>query len=221
GGADRRRARRGQAPAARLAARRHLAPGPGRRDRAGRALPDHDGADRQHRLHRDRPAALHGLGGLPPRDLEPPRVGVPAALRPRQHLPAHRRQLHAVHPADGGGARTGGAVERRVGRGTGRDGLPVALDRRAALALRADLHRAGLGSGVLHRRLRQRRRTRGRGVDRRRGPALHARWRRLRVPAPQPLPVVVRVPRGLPLADDLGVHHPLRGGLARHLLAAL
>ncbi len=58
-----------------------------------------------HRRHPDRvgdlrghgAGALHRLGDLPPRHLEPAHLGVPAPVRPLQHLPADRRQLHAVH----------------------------------------------------------------------------------------------------------------------------
>ncbi len=49
---------------------------------------------------------LHRLGDLPPRHVVAAHVGVPAALRPRQHLRAHRRHLHALRPA----------VPRRLGR---------------------------------------------------------------------------------------------------------
>ena len=41
---------------------------------------------------------VHGLRDLPPRHLVAARLGVPAAVRPLQHLPADRRLLHAVQP---------------------------------------------------------------------------------------------------------------------------
>ena len=72
------------------------------------------------------------------------------AARPRQHLPDHRRHLHAVRRrccCPTGPARTllwlvwGGRRRRRR--------VPGALGRRAALALRAGLHRARLGRGGL------------------------------------------------------------------------
>ena len=73
------------------------------------------------------------------------------ALRPRQHLPAHRRLLHAVRAAAARG-RAAGRVLLSIGLGR-RPSLGVAvpgvLGRRTALALRADLHRHGLGRGVL------------------------------------------------------------------------
>ena len=59
---------------------------------------------------------LHRLGDLPPRHLVAAHVGVPAPLRPRQHLRADRRHLHAVRPALPDGTAAHDAAADRVGR---------------------------------------------------------------------------------------------------------
>ena len=95
-------------------------------------------------------------GDLPPRHLEPAGVAVPAALRPRQHLPADRRQLHAVHAAAADG------TDRVVLLSVVWTGAVLGVLFRVfwndapALALHPDLHGARLGGGVLLRRLRRR-----------------------------------------------------------------
>ena len=75
------------------------------------------------------------------------------AARPRQHLPAHRRHLHAVRAAAAPRRRRRGrcCCDRLDAAPLGGVLFRVLLGRRAALALHADLHRARLGGGVLPR----------------------------------------------------------------------
>ena len=54
-------------------------------------------------LRRHRRAAVRHLGRLPPRHLVAARRRLPAPLRPLQHLPDHRRHLHAVRAAAAAG----------------------------------------------------------------------------------------------------------------------
>ena len=186
---------RPQAQAARLAAPGHRAARPGRGDRAHRALP---------RPRRPRIGSavfiasavllFGGLGDLPHRHLVTAGLGVPAPLRPLEHLHPDRRLLHAVQPDAARRHRRGRAARHRVDRRRARRAVPDLLDRRPALALHADLHRPRLGRDLLHPRLlrgrhrpRPRRRHRGLRDDPRRRRALHRRWRRLRHQAPQPL----------------------------------
>ena len=63
---------------------------------------------------------LHRLGDLPPRHLVAAHVGVPAPLRPRQHLRADRRHLHALRPALPRRHRAYDAAARRLGRARSR-----------------------------------------------------------------------------------------------------
>src|SRR6478735_3896559 len=72
-------------------------------------------------------------------------LGVPAPLRPRQHLPADRGLLHPVQPAAPARHPADRAAVRGVDRRGARGALPGLLDRCAPLALRADLPRARLG----------------------------------------------------------------------------
>ena len=129
----------------------------GRRDRADRAVAQRLTRDRLGRLHRVRAAAVHGLRDLPHRHLVAADVGVPAPLRPLQHLPADRRLLHAVRLMLLEGTERVVLLVDRVDRGDPRRAVPGLLDRRPALALHADLHRDGLGRGLLHPRLLRRR----------------------------------------------------------------
>ena len=76
------------------------------------------------------------------------RIG-PEAARPHQHHAGHRRQLHTAGlvpagTAQGRAAALGHLVRRHPG-----GAVPAAVDACAALAVRADLHRAGLRRAVL------------------------------------------------------------------------
>ena len=107
--------------------------------------------------------------------------------------------------------------------------VPDLLDRRPALALRAALHRDGLGRGLLPARrsstapprLGVGDRRRDVHDDRGRRRALHLRRRRLRLQAPQPVAALVRLPRGLPHLHDPRVRRALRRRLAGDVLPAL
>ena len=120
-------------------------------------------------------AAVHGVRGVPPRPLVAARQRGAPAPRPRQHLPAHRRHLHAVLPAAAAGHRPDRPAQRDLGRGRTGHRLPGAVDRRAPLAVRADLQRVRvccrLRPAPVRRRVRAPRgrdRHRRAGADRRR-----------------------------------------------------
>ena len=89
----------GQASPTRLAAFRHRPPGPHRRHHPHRVCAHHCGPARQRNLRPQRGLAVQHLSGLPHRPLVPPDRGCTPPPRPRQHLPDHRRHLHAVRPA--------------------------------------------------------------------------------------------------------------------------
>ena len=200
------------------------AAGAGRRDRAGRAVPDPDDPGRLGDLRRLRAGAVHRLGASTTAARWSPRTGaVAAALRPLQHLPADRRQLHAVHAA--AAARRGPRVllsvvwARRHPRASlfrvFWTGAPrwlytpiyIALGWAARLLLRrAFVDRASTAVIVLI----------GSAAA-----ALHARRRDLRLPRPEPVPALVRVPRGVPHADDRRPSSPTTSGLDRDVLPAL
>ena len=189
----------------------HRAADPGRRDRADRPLPRHHHPDRLGGLHRLRAGAVHGLGDLPHRHLVAADLGVPAPLRPRQHLPADRRLLHAVQPAAARGHRAAGRCWSRSGPGrssaccsgssgpTRRAGsTPRSTSRWAgprsssSPASSTAPPRSGSASAIAVFVLI--------GV----GGALYtAGRRRLRLQAPQPVAALVRLPRGLPLVHVL------------------
>ncbi|CAA9364889.1 MAG: FIG01964566: Predicted membrane protein, hemolysin III homolog, partial [uncultured Nocardioidaceae bacterium] len=225
GTAARRPALRGhrgrQAPAAGLAAPGHLTADRRRRHRSRRAVTDPDGPPGQCGVHRDGRPALHGVRDLPPRPLGPEGLGLPAPLRPREHLPADRRQLHPVHAPHARGTLACGAALDRLGGGTARRRVPRLLDRRPALAVHPGVHGAGMGGAVLQRRVRRGRQWRGLRARRDRRGALHPRRDRLRTAAAGPVPLVVRLPRGVPRPHRARLRRALRRRLAGDLLAAL
>ena len=146
----RRRPRRDrQAPPARLAAPRHVPRGAARRASSSIVFAG-SVRGRPRRLHGQRRAALRHLGRLPPGHLGPAGRRRPPAVRPLEHLPHHRRHLHAVRRAAAGRRRPAGAPDH-LGRRPRRRALPRLLGRRAPLALHAALHRARLGRRLLRR----------------------------------------------------------------------
>ena len=126
------------------------------------------------------------------------------------------------------GTAAGRAARRRLDGRRARRAVPGVLDRRAPWlympiyiamgwaavfflpAFAAGSHRLGVGIGTAVLVL---------IIGRRR--ALHARRRRLRLQAAQPVAALVRLPRGVPHAHDPGVRHPLRRRLAGDVLPAL
>ena len=169
------RPRRGQAAAARLAARRRRPGRARRRDRAGRAVARHRGGRRVSGLRSDDGAAVRGERGVPPRPLDRAHPRCSAADRPREHLPAHRGDVHAVRRAAARGRPAHGAAVHRVGRRAARRALPILwVDAPRWLYVPAYVVLGWLAMFYLPR-LRRGRRRRGARADRRRRCALHVR----------------------------------------------
>ena len=175
-------------------------------------------APRRRHLHPRRRTTSCHVCRLPPRQLEPaPRCGA-APPRSRQHLPDHRRQLHPIRAAPAPGAGHNPADHRLGGSARGR-ALPHPVDGRTPLALCALVCRPRPGGGLLrpaHARPPRGTHAHPRGRRRR---ALHPGRGGLRPAPARPLTALVRIPRDLPHVDDPGVPDPLRGRLARPLLA--
>ena len=134
-------------------------------------------------------------------------TGRPAALRPRQHLPADRRHLHAVQPPAAAAARDRVVLLSVVWAGAllGVRFRVFWIDAPRWLLHRRSTSRSGWAAvfvlPAVRRRVRaarRRHRHRGAGADRGRRRALHARRRRLRLPSARPVAALVRLPRGVP-----------------------
>ena len=151
------------------------------------------------RLHGHRGAAVRHLGGLPPRQLVARGRPAAQAARPLQHLPHHRRHLHAVRaallparPGPPAAARSSGAAPSAACCSGSSGSAP-----RAGSTCRSTSRSAGSRSSTSGRCCS----SGGPAVGhphRGRRRALHARRRRLRHQAAQPVTALVRVPRDLP-----------------------
>ena len=214
--------------AARLAARRHL---PARRWPPASCWSSSPPAPRRPgRRRRSSPRPRSLLFGASARSTtaapgRPRDRGVPPAARPLEHLPAHRRHLHAVHAAPArrhatarrcccdrlgrrrcwasrsgcsGSARRAGSTRRSTSRSAGRRSffLPATS--------------AGAGGAAVRHADRRRRR-----CSTRVGGVVYGLKR------PEPVAALVRLPRGVPRAHARGVRRALRRRLAGDLLPAL
>ena len=148
-----------------------------------------------------------------------PRAGRPQAAGPLEHLPDHRRHLHAVqrHPA---AATTAAATLLWIvwGGGARRHRVPGASGsgRRAGSTRRSTSRSAGSRSSTSPRLLH----TGGAAVVTLLaigGGLYSARRGRLRHQEAEPVTALVRLPRGLPRADARGVRRALHRHLARDL----
>ena len=161
--------------------------------------------------------------GLPPRSAGAPASGRSCALRPRQHLPAHRRHLHAVHAPPARRRSAGHAAARSSGAAPLLGVVvPGLLDRRAALALHPDLRRARLGGGLLRRPTS--RPQRGAAVLTLMivGGRLYTLGRLVYgLKRPDPFPRWFGFHEVFHTLHHRGLRRPLRGHLDRHVLAAL
>ena len=99
------------------------------------------------RSSRSPPLLLFGdLRGLPPLQLVPAHQGAAQALRPLQHLPHHRRHLHAVRGRAARRPTRPRMLLHRLGAAPRRRAVPRVLGRRAALALHAGSTSRSAGS---------------------------------------------------------------------------
>src|SRR6266581_492206 len=156
-------------------------------------------ADHRRRHLRDqRERPVRGQRGVSPGPLDPGGPGPDAAPGPHDDLLSHRGHGHSGAAADLARPVRAGLPDHGVDAGRRRGHGPPEVDERAGTAGRRGLRRAGLGRRPgAARHLDPRRRGAGRAGPGRR-PALHRRGAVLPPPPARPVPVGVRLPRGLP-----------------------
>ena len=187
----------GQAATARLAARRHLPGRPGRRHRAGRAGRRRPRDGRDTRL-RGQAALLFGTSALYHRGAGRRGPRSAQAAGPLQHLPHHRRHLHAVR-GDPAARRTAARTLLWIVWSAALGGIAFRVfgsAPRAGSTRRSTSPSAG--SPCSTSRDLPDRRSCGRHAARHRRRPLQRRRGRLRPQAAQPVTALVRLPRGVP-----------------------